>query len=262
MNVSPVADALPRFKREQYTLAAHLRDPANQPAPEGMEDRRLAVYRELLFNNIEGFISGGFPVLRAITADEPWLAMVRDFFANHSARTPYFKDITREFLDYLENERNNLADPPFLLELAHYERAEVELEISEAEPHRDGLIPDGDLLDQCPALSPLVMPLSYQYPVHRISPEFIPSEPQQCWLVVYRNRANEVGFLEVNPVTMQLLLLLEQGWRDSGRALLNQIATDMQHPDSQTVIDAGARILQDLAARDIILGCLPLQGTH
>ena len=256
--VSPLADALPRFKRDQYALAAHLRDPARQPAPEGMEDRRLAVYRELLFNNIEGFISGGFPVLRAITADEPWYAMVRDFFAHHSARTPYFKDISREFLDYLENERDNPSDPPFLLELAHYERAEVDLEISEAEPHRDGLTPDGDLLDQCPALSPLVMPLSYNYPVHEISPEFIPSEPRQCWLVVYRNRDDEVGFLEVNPVTLRLLLLLEEGWSDSGRALLSQIATEMNHPDPQAVIDGGALILQDLAARDIILGSLPL----
>ena len=259
--VSPLADALPEFKRQQYAFAAHLRDPAHQPAPADLEDRRIAVYRELLFNNIESFISGGFPVLRAITADQPWNAMVRDFFAHHSARAPYFKDITREFLDYLENERGNppdQPDPPFMLELAHYERAEVDLDISAAEPHRDGLIPDGDLLAQCPALSPLVLPLSYHYPVHEISPEFIPSEPRQCYLVVYRNRADNVGFLEVTAVTLRLLQLLEQGWSDSGHALLTQIATEMQHPDPQAVIDGGAQILTTLADRDIILGSLPL----
>jgi len=256
--VSPLAETLPRFKRDQYALAAHLRDPAHQPAPAGIEDRRLAVYRELLFNNIEGFISDGFPVLRAITADQAWTAMVRDFFANHSAKTPYFKDITREFVEYLANRRNNPSDPPFMLELAHYERAEVDLQISTAHPHRDGLIIDGDLLQQCPALSPLVMPLSYQYPVHEIGPDFIPAEPRQCYLVVYRNCDNEVGFLEVNAVTLRLLQLLEQGWTDSGHALLLQIADEMNHPDPAAVVAGGRQILATLADRDIILGSLPL----
>ncbi len=35
----------------QRRFAAHLRDPATAPAPEGIEDRRLQVYRELFFDN-------------------------------------------------------------------------------------------------------------------------------------------------------------------------------------------------------------------
>ena len=35
------------FQDMQYAFAAHLRDPAHAPAPEGIEDRRLAVYRSL-----------------------------------------------------------------------------------------------------------------------------------------------------------------------------------------------------------------------
>ena len=34
----------PAFKKHQYELTAHLRDPENNPAPEGVEDRRLDIY--------------------------------------------------------------------------------------------------------------------------------------------------------------------------------------------------------------------------
>lgn len=253
-NVSPLPEASPRFKDIQYRFAAHLRDPANQSAPEGIPDRRLAVYRELLYNNIEGFISSGFPVLREITADEPWHAMVRDFYAHHSARSPYFKEIPAEFLSYLENRPQSASQPPWLLELAHYEWVELDLDISTAEADAEDLDSDGDLLAETPVPTPLLRTLSYDYPVHQIAPGQIPEQPQSCFLAAYRNRAGEVGFIEANPVTLHLLRLLEQGWSASGQALLEHIAAELQHPNPQAVVDGGLQILRDLANRDIILG--------
>ncbi len=252
--VSPLAEAQPRFKRIQYDLAAHLRDPAHQPAPDDVEDRRVAIYRELLYNNIEGFIRQGFPVLRAITKDEPWHAMVRDFYARHSARSPYFKDVPKEFLSYLEDGRDNPSDPPFLLELAHYEWVELDLDVRDQDPDWDTIDRDGDRMAGTPALSPLVWMLSYDYPVHKIGPDYIPPGPEAASLVVYRNRNDEVGFLEVNPVTLRLLNLLQEGWRSSGRELMLQLADEMQHPNPEVVVAGGAQILQDLFERDIILG--------
>ena len=43
---------LPEFQQKQYAFAAHIRDPENNPAPSGVEDRRMAIYRELFFNNL------------------------------------------------------------------------------------------------------------------------------------------------------------------------------------------------------------------
>ena len=37
-----------------HALAAHVRSPAAHPGPPGIEDRRLAVYRTLVFNNLAG----------------------------------------------------------------------------------------------------------------------------------------------------------------------------------------------------------------
>jgi len=107
------------FKDVQYAFTRHMRDPESNPAPEGIEDRRIGVYRELVYNNIEGFIANSFPVLRKITADEQWHEMLRDYVCRHQAHTPLFPRMPLEFLQYLEDERQgHPEDPDFILELA------------------------------------------------------------------------------------------------------------------------------------------------
>src|SRR6185295_17370724 len=107
------------FQRLQYRFAAHLRNPRRHAPPPGIERRRLKVYAELFYNNVEGFLSNAFPVLRAITPDARWHAMARDFFERHESHQPLFHRIAEEFLRYLERERGRVAgDPPFLRELA------------------------------------------------------------------------------------------------------------------------------------------------
>ena len=158
---------LPAFKQHQYAFTAHLRDPQKNAIPDGIEDRRMNIYRELLYNNIESFISGGFPVIRDIYSDENWHRMVRDFFAHHQCKSPYFLEISQEFIDYLQNEREPQADDPAgLIELAHYEWVELALHISDETICMDQVDANGDLLNQCPVFSPVAWPLAYQFPVH------------------------------------------------------------------------------------------------
>jgi len=115
---SPIAS----FQKTQYDFAAHLRDPDLNPVPTDMEDRRMKIYRDLVYNNIETFISSGFPILRSVIADETWHEMIRDFVSHHQSHTPYFLEISQEFLRYLQEERKEHdSDPGFMLELAHYE---------------------------------------------------------------------------------------------------------------------------------------------
>ena len=144
------------FRDTQYAFAAHIRDPSANPAPDAIEDRRMAIYRELFFNNVHGFISNGFPVLRSLYDEAEWTALVRDFFSRHRCETPYFLEISREFLDYLQSEyRPGESDPPFLFELAHYEWVELALSISTAAAVLAGTDQDGDLLEGHPVMSPL-----------------------------------------------------------------------------------------------------------
>jgi hypothetical protein len=244
------------FMQHQYAFAAHIRAPDSNAAPADIEDRRMAIYRELFYNNVEGFLSNSFPVLRKLFADEAWHRMVRDFYSRHQCHSPLFLEIPREFLSFLEHERGEQrADPPFLLELAHYEWVELAVSVAESAPP-EGIDEHGDLLEQLPVVSSLAWPLSYRYPVHRIRPDFQPQAPgeQPTYLLVYRDADDEVGFLELNPVSARLFSLLQEGGVPSGRKALELIAGELQHPDPEAVIQGGRAILQEWRNRDIVLG--------
>jgi hypothetical protein len=245
------------FIRKQYEFAAHIRDPENNPAPADIEDRRMAIYRDLFYRNIEGFIAGGFPVLRRLYSDADWELMVRDFFARHRNHSPYFAEISEEFLKYLRYEHTPRAcDPPFLLELAHYEWVELALSVSTAGIDMTGVDPNADLLAGHPLVSPLAWLLIYRWPVHLISekyrPDTAPHEPTH--LIVYRDRRDEIRFVTVNAVTARLLQLLEQLPDLSGRDALEKIAAEINHPDPALVINGGRQALEQLKSQGIILG--------
>ncbi len=252
-----MAAGQPDFIRRQYEFAAHIRDPENRPAPPDVEDRRMAIYRELFYNNVEGFIANTFPVLRSLLDDTAWHVMVREYFSGHRAQTPYFLEIPREFLAWLERERTPRDDDlPFLRELAHYEWVELALSVSEETVDAEDVDRDGDLLDDVPVLSPLAWHFTYAYPVHEIAPGNVPQAPgeQPSCLVIYRDRNHEVGFLEINPVTKRLLELVGSGTGQTGRQVLGQIASEMNHPNPAVVIQGGTDILGQLHEKDIITG--------
>lgn len=248
---------LPGFQKTQLAFSAHIRDPEHTPCPSDIEERRMAIYSRLFYNNIEGFLRNGFPVLHKLYSDAHWHRMARDFFARHQSRSPLFLEISQEFLAYLQNEHETQPyDPPFLLELAHYEWVELALSVAEDKTAPPGLDPNGDLLEAVPVLSPLAWMLSYAYPVHRISPHYQPTQaPEQAThIVVYRTREDEVHFMHINPVTAQLLQMIQADTGKNGAQLLQEIAQAMQHPNPQTVQDGGAQTLESLRACGIVLG--------
>ena len=244
----------------QTAFAAHIRDPENHPAPADVEDRRMEIYRQLYFNNINTFLSSNFPVLRRLYEDKAWKQLVRDFCIEHRCHTPLFPELPKEFLRYLQEGRLDRAgDPPFLLELAHYEWVELALSLDDNELDDIPCNPDGDLMEEVPVLSPLAWPLSYRYPVNRIRPGFEPDSPpeQPTHLLVYRNRQDKVCFMQLNAVSRLLLNLLLEKDGSTGRELLTRIAREIGHKEPSLVLDEGEKLLLEFRAKDILLGTLP-----
>lgn len=247
----------PTFMRKQYEFAASIRNPELNATPADVADNRMAVYRELFFNNVEDFMSSSFPVLREITSESHWLAMIRDYFSRHLAHTPYFHQMPSEFVDYLQNERGTeQEDPPFMIELAHYEWMELVVSLSDENPDWQNIDPDGDLFSGVPVVSPLAIPLSYEYPVHQISNDNQPTKPGETLthIIVYRDKNDEVHFLEINAATLRLLQLFAEDDTLTGEAALTIVAREMNHPDPDVVINGGKTIFADLHGRDILLG--------
>ncbi len=244
------------LKASQLTMARYLRDPRQQPPPAGVEPRRLKIYVDLVYNNIEGFLSGGFPVLRSLYDDAHWHALVRTFIAQHRCHTPYFLEISQEFVQFLLQDYCTLErDPPFLAELAHYEWVELALDTAQEE------LPDAvvveDILTAIPRLSPLVWVLRYQFPVHRIGPDFRPVDAAEpTYLVVYRNREDQVRFMALNATTARLLETVRENDTDTVRALLVSLASELDMPE-ELILAFGGDQLRQLIELAVVLVVQP-----
>ena len=246
------------FQETQYAFAAHIRDPDRFPAPAGVEDRRMAIYRRLFFNNLRNLLGSMFPVLKKLHSTDHWKRLIRAFMQQHQSKTPYFLELPEEFLAFLQNEYEpQVDDYPFLVELAHYEYVEIALSISTESNNLEDVNPDGDLLTGVPIKSVLAWVYAYQYPVHRISPDFLPTEPEDepVYLAVYRGSNDKVRFLELNPVTAGLLNAIEENEAGrTGEQLLREIATNINYLNVDAFVQHGAAAMQEMRQLGILTG--------
>ena len=251
---------MPDLVALQQELTAHIRNPSEVQAPAGIESRRIKIYNDLVYNNIEGFIAGGFPVTRSLYRDEDWHRLVRAFISQHRCESPYFLEISQEFIAFVMQEYEpSPVDPPFLLELVHYEWVELALDVAENEfPELDASLAS-DPLHNVPQISPLAWSLAYQFPVHKIGPGIEPDIPpaEGTHLVVYRDREDAVCFLEINAATARLLELIRDNSENlSGITLLEQLAGEMNADSITPVVDFGATMLRQFLELDILAGCV------
>ncbi|WP_198677643.1 DNA-binding domain-containing protein [Pseudidiomarina homiensis] len=199
------------FKQIQHELAAWLRS-ERQPdeALNAIEPRRLAIYRRLIHNNIRQFLDAGFPVLKEVLAKDQWQALVDSFIAQHHANSPLFSEIGAEFVQFLATldvaqcDANEL--PPWLFELAHYERLEVDVLHADFD---ENLRVVGELSDDTVLyLNPTAVVAIYYYPVAQISrtqqPDTQLAEPY-CALVYRQPEAEVVSFMQINTLTAYAL---------------------------------------------------------
>jgi hypothetical protein len=193
-------------------------------------------------------------VIRKTVGDDAWAALVRGFLARHRSHTPLFTELGREFVAFLESDAGIDPARPWLPELAHYEWAELGLQLSDAVvPAHD---PDGDLLDGVPLLSPLAWPLAYRWPVHTIGPGFATAEPpSQPTLVLLRREADgRIHFSLLSPLLYRLLELVDANESRDGRALLRRLSDEAGQDDFNAFLDQARPMLSRLQDEGVLLG--------
>ncbi|MDO5610430.1 MAG: putative DNA-binding domain-containing protein [Pseudomonadota bacterium] len=240
-----------RLRQRQFAFAAHLRDARNPPPP-GIEERRLAIYRELFHNTIEGLLASNFPVMQKTLGDADWDALVRRFHRQHRCQTPLFTEVAEEFIGWLAADPT--LTPEWLPELAHYEWMELRADIDDtpAPAHAH----DGDLLAGMPVLSAQAWPLAYAWPVDRIGPQFQPaSAPNEpTLLLVRRDRDNTIHFAKLSALSFRLLQLIEANDSASGDALIAQLAIEAGLPGDADFIAEARAMLQRLHDEGTVIG--------
>lgn len=241
------------FQDFQKDFGRYLRDPRKQALPPGVPADRAGVYRELLFNNVSGVIEACFPISRHLLGARRWQKLLERFFVDWRSQTPLFCELPREFLRWFNaSEKPPVSVPAFWPALAHYEWAELAVDIMQT-ASAPVIDPEGDLLHGRPYVAPAHLLLAYQWPVHRIGPDYKPRKQVPTQLVVFRDQNDTVQFAIINPVTVRLLELLAEGSM-SGEGACLQIAKELQHPDPAAVVTGGAAMMKDLKNWGVIYG--------
>ncbi|MFV3091475.1 DNA-binding domain-containing protein [Pseudomonas sp. GW6] len=225
--------------QQQRDFAARIRQPEAQALLPGITAERMAVYEELFFNNVASLVGGAFPVLRGVLGAERWQRLLRAFLAEHRASTPYFLEISQEFIAWLQQDyRAEPQDPAFVLELAHYEWVELALDVSDAQVPAQGW-------------SPLAWPLAYRWPVQMIGVDHCPTQPpaEPTCLLVWRDSQDQVRFMQLTPFAYQLALRLQAGEAPVQAQL--ELATAHSLAADRTYFDNARALLDDWQARDI-----------
>lgn len=240
------------FQVIQHDFIQHIKNAEVKPFAGGIEDRRLKIYRELFFNNILGFLSSGFPVLQSLYDEQQWNLLARKFFIEHECISPYFIDISKEFVEYLSSEYQLCeSDPVFMGELAHYEW--LELDVSVRKSNQSATAWDGHSQITQVQMSDLASLVSYQYPVHQIGVDFIPTQPSEVvYLVIYRDATDEVNFTLLNAVTAHLLNTIMQQGVVTVDSLSKIMIEAMPQLDVQQITESLQQVLQQLLMQQIL----------
>lgn len=264
--MSQLGSNLPDFRAMQLDFTAHIRNPATNARPEGLESRRMKIYLELLYNNVEKFLSNTFPVTRSTFSDERWEALVRDYLHRHKATSPYFLEIPQEFLEFLSSSRvggadahpDAVNDPEWLLEMCHYEWVELALDVADLELPWESVDPDGDFLGSRWVVSPLLWSLGYEWPVHTIGPSTVATlEKKPTFLIVFRDVEDKVRFLESDAPTSRFLALL--GEDQTLRDVIDQMVVEMPQLSAAEVETKMLATLKKLRGTDVVLGPMRLE---
>ncbi len=238
-----------KFQQVQYHFVAYLRSPLQNEKPADVEQERLNVYRELLFNNVSAFVSSAFPVLKSLYTESAWQQRLQLFFAGYRCESPFFLSIAMSFLDFLQEQYQIQSDDPvFMLELAHYEWLELELATRKAEVGMTVV----DLKQQALQLSDLASVQAYQYPVHKICVEFQPTETEASFLLIHRNQDDEVKFIALNQLTTLLLQVLAQQPGLRLTELVGQLSAYVPQLDPSQLLSGAQTILHDFAEKGIV----------
>ncbi|WMJ68255.1 putative DNA-binding domain-containing protein [Stenotrophomonas sp. 24(2023)] len=232
-----MAEALSMVQRR---WADHVRDPS-RPAPEGIDARRLAIYRRLCIDSLDGLLAGSLPRLQQRLDTATWRATVEHYYAHHACHTPLFPQVAQEFSEWLGSQQECVL-PAWAAELAHFECCQQALRI---EPREPGPPVQGALaLDTVLALSPQVRVLGYRWPVHDDDaawPDMAPAEPT----LLLMRRLPDFDLQLDALATLAYPLLLVFG--DDGCTIADAL---------QALADA-----HGVAKGELLLACAPLLDT-
>ena len=245
------------FQALQRQLTAHLRDPQANPPPEGPEDRRLAIYRRLVFGNVSRLLGANFPVARKQLGKAAFSDLIRDFLREHRAETPYFPRMAGELHAWYRKAQPKRAnDPQWLGELLLYESEKRRLRNAADPAPNPEIDPEGDVIAGVPAPSPLLRLLTLRYPVHRGQNEELDDAPPDLpsFLLLRRDSAGRMRTEELGVLSAGLLAMILDGSTQTGAELVENMMQQAPADARPALIKQGETLLRRFRRIGVLLG--------
>ncbi len=263
--ISPINDALPEFQQYQHRFVDYIRNPLKDGTVPDSLPVKSSIYAKLLFSKIEGSLDNCFPISCQLLGSERWQKLIKNFISEHQCKSPLYREIPDEFIDYLMHNQSDIVLPEFIIELAHFEWMELVLETEKAKPSKPCFSITDNILDVTPALNPILHLLHYHYPVQNISAlnsywnnwesRSEPYSQEAIILVGLRDNNDKVQFIEINSITARLIELTQEGL-STGKQILLELAAAMHYGDHETILPFGTDMLKQLEQQHIIIGSL------
>ncbi len=243
------------FQENQLAFTEYLRRPEGHEKAEEQIPRQQQIYRDLIYKNINQCIADIFPITKNIILEPDWEIMIREFISVHRLQTPYFLEICQEFLAYLMHTRKSLpTDYPFILELAHFEWVQLTVDIADIHfpEYQHNL---GPIESSLWKVSPLVVGLTYSYPVHIIDECYLPREPsaQSTYLLVYRNKNDDLKILETDSISLRIIQLLQVHENINHTKIFQLLSAELGNHQKEIILATILTILCTFAENEIVL---------
>ena len=201
--------------------------------------QKIELYRELIFNNIEGILSACFPITQRYL-EVKWEKLIKDFIKDSSLQSPYLSDITEEFYNYMQQKENS----EFIENLMRYELIELEvfnedIPVEKAEFN----------LENRYTLSSSSSIEYFEYPVHKISQiglNNIKEKKNNYFLIIFQHPdSNEVEYIEITPVLYEFLGEITQNNFEKSLKKLTE-KYNLPYEDSFTMLKRFTKYLIDM----------------
>lgn len=231
--------------------------PDDEIAAMGGSIPRLAVYRRLVRNNLEGVTQRLLARTRARLneqCDGRFDADFTRFLESAGARTHYLRDVPAEFLAWAAPRWSADAEVPrWVLDLARHELTAFVVGAAPQLPEPPNLV-DLDL-QKGVAFASTVRLEAHAYAVHQLpGDEADRTLPQArpVALLAYRDAAHVVRWLEVPPVAHAVLERLMAG--EALQAAIRDGCAQLGTPMDDETLASIATLLADLGERGLLLG--------
>ncbi len=211
---------------------------------------RLLVYRKLVHGGLGAALRAQMP--RAVRRLGARLGpSIARFLAELGPRSHYLRDVPRELVDHQTPAwRADPTLPPFLGDLARHELSLFDVAAAPA----GASDVDEEALDlaRAVAIHPSTRLLAYDYPVHRLRDEDEALDSDPTSLLAYRDRQNEVRYLELTPFGAALAAGLVSGvpLGEAVRGACDRAAVAVD----EGAVGRASQLLADLAERGVVLG--------